>query len=260
MADDAVILERDGAVAILRLAEPETRNALSPAIKARFEAIVPGLVNDAAVRCILITGTGGAFCAGGDVRSLAEAQTPAAVRTRLARSYRWIEMLLDGETPVVTAVNGAAVGAGFGLAMLGDVILAADDAWFMGGFGMIGVTADYALGRTLPRAVGAVRAKDILMTGRRVDAEEAGRIGMVSRVLRATDLRAEALALAHVLAAGPTVALGLTKKLVAAGYEGSASAYLQNEGFAQATAFGTQDHREGVDAFLDRRRPVFQGR
>jgi 2-(1,2-epoxy-1,2-dihydrophenyl)acetyl-CoA isomerase len=221
---------------------------------------VPGLVDDPETRCILITGTDGAFCAGGDIRSLVDPQSPAAVRARMARSYGWVAKLLDGETPVVTAVNGSAVGAGFGLALLGDIVLAADDAWFMAGFGMIGAAADYALGRTLPRAVGSVRAKDILMTGRRVDAVEAERIGLVSRLVPAERLAEEALGVARTLAAGPTVALGLTKRLIGAGYDGSVAAYLDSEGFAQATAFGTADHREGVDAFLAKRRPRFEGR
>ena len=152
-----------------------------------------------------------------------------------------------------------AEGAGFGLAMLGDIVVAADKAWFMGGFSVIAVAADYALGRTLPRAIGTVRAKDILLTGRKVEAAEAERIGMVSRLFPADKLFDEALAIAHGLAEGPTIALGLTKNLIGAGYDGSASAYLRAEGFAQATAFGSHDHREGVNAFLERRPPRYEG-
>lgn len=260
MSHEAVILERDGAVALLRLNQPDSRNALSAAIKASLEALVPGLVEDPAVRCILITGEGSAFSAGGDIGSLVDPMTPAQVRARMAKSYGWIEKLLEGGTPVITAINGPAVGAGFGLAMLGDIVLASDAAWFMGGFSTIGAAADYALGRTLPRAVGAPRAKDILLTGRKVDAAEAERIGLVSRLFPAATLIEEATAIARALADAPTIGLGLTKGLVNIGFEGSAASYLQAEGFAQATAFGSADHREGVEAFIAKRKPTFEGR
>jgi 2-(1,2-epoxy-1,2-dihydrophenyl)acetyl-CoA isomerase len=259
VADSVIQTVADG-VATLRLSEPDSRNALSPAIRGALESAVPALIADPAVRCLLITGTGRSFCAGGDLRSLGEPATPSATRMRLARSYVWLQALLDSEKPVVTAVNGVAVGAGFGLAMAGDLILAADDAVFMAGFPAIGVVADYGLGRTLPRAVGAVRAKDILLTGRKVDAAEALSIGMVSRVVPRDALDAQALTIARKLADGPTVALGLTKKLIDQGFDGSVGAYLDREGFAQATAFGTLDFQEGVAAFGDRRAPRFEGR
>jgi 2-(1,2-epoxy-1,2-dihydrophenyl)acetyl-CoA isomerase len=161
---EAVTLESSDGVAILRLNEPDSRNALSPSIKARLEGLVPALIDDPAVRCLLLTAEGDAFCAGGDVRSFVEPQAPAGARRRLSHSHAWIARLLEAEKPVVTAVNGPAIGAGFGLALLGDIVLASDRASFLGGFPVLGVAADYALALTLPRAIGAVRAKDILMT------------------------------------------------------------------------------------------------
>lgn len=257
---EAVILEQQEGVAVLRLNEPATRNAISPAIRERLEALMPAVMKDPQVRCVLITGRDGAFCAGGDIRSFAEPQTPAAARVRLGRSHAWIAQLLEGEKPVITAVNGPAVGAGLGLALLGDIVMAGESASFVAGFSLIGLGADYALGFTLPRAVGAVRAKDILMSGRQVSAREALDMGMVSRLLPDDVLDAAAIKLAQQLARGPTVGLGLTKTLVSAGPRCSVGEYLQLESFSQATAFATRDHAEGVRAFLAREKPTFEGR
>lgn len=254
-----VIVELEAAVATVRLNEPDRRNALSPAIRESLEREVPRLVNDPAVRCILVTGSGKSFCSGGDLRSLDPDATPYETRRRLAKSYAWLERLIAAEKPVIAAVNGPAVGAGFGLAMAADIVLAADAAWFLPGFASVGVVADYGLGYTLPRAIGSVRAKDILLTGRRVEAGEAAAIGMVTRVFPIEDLMDEAMLLARQLAAGPTVALGLTAALIDSGSAASIHDHLQAEGFAQASAFGTADFREGMDAFLTRRQPRFRG-
>lgn len=256
---DAVQMSRSGAVAIFQLNEAERRNALSPAIRAVLQTEIPVVLDDNSVRCMLITGTGRSFCAGGDIASLAEPMTRQQARDRMALSYDWIGRLLDSKVPVITAVNGPAVGAGLGLAMLGDIVLAARSAWFLAGFSMIGLAADYGLGRTLPRAVGAVRAKDILLNERRIDAAEAERIGMVARVFDDDALHDEALAMATRLAAGPTQAFGLTKQLVAGGFEGSVDQYLNREGDAQSLAFTTRDHRRGVAAFLAKDTPQFEG-
>jgi len=260
VSDEALRIEREGGIAVLRLCQPESRNALTAALREALEARLPALLAEQDVRCLLITGSGSTFSAGGDITSFLRPMSPGAVRARMARSHAWIEALLTAEKPVVTAVNGPAVGAGFGLAMLGDIVLAARRAWFMSGFSTIAVAADYALARTLPRAVGAIRAKDILFSGRRVEAEEAERIGLVARLVDDAMLETEALGVARQLAEGPTLALGLTKTLVAKGFELGTAAYLEAEGFAQATAFGSTDHREGVSAFLEKRKPRFEGR
>jgi 2-(1,2-epoxy-1,2-dihydrophenyl)acetyl-CoA isomerase len=256
-----VLVEIEGAVATIRLNEPESRNALSGAMRDILEERVPVLAVDDAVRCILITGEGRAFCAGGDIRTFAQQQSPSAIRKRIARSHAWIAALLTCEKPVVTAVNGAAVGAGFGLAMLGDIVIASERAWFMGGFNTIGVAADYALGRTLPRAVGAVRAKDIIMTGRKVEAQEAFQIGIASRLVPEATFHDEAMALARSLADAPTVGIGLTKSLVDAGFNHNVPGYLHLEAHAQGVTFNSQDHRAGVEAFLAKQPlPPFTGR
>src|SRR6266571_3355472 len=155
-----VLLTREGAVAIFTLNEPRTLNALSPAIKAGIEHELLPLLSDPEVRAIVITGEGRAFCAGGDIRAMDE-HRGVAVRERMRKSHRWLAALLSTEKPVVTAINGVAAGAGFSLALTGDIVVAARTARFKAGFPGIGAVPDLGLAYTLPRAVGMLRAKDI---------------------------------------------------------------------------------------------------
>ena len=253
---EAVVVERREDVAVIRLNQPQTMNALSAAIKRGLETAIAQLFADAAVRCIVITGTDKAFCAGGDITSMTDRSAPA-VRERVIQSHAWARMLLMGEKPVVAAVNGAAAGAGFSLAMMCDFVMVADGAFFQAGFPGIGAAPDLGLALTLPRAVGMLRAKDILMTNRRVSAQEAVDWGMARRVVPAESLFAEALALAQSLAAGPATSLGLTKHLLNQAY-GPIPDFLSEEAMTQAIAFGSDEFGEGVAAFLGKRKPQFR--
>lgn len=252
---DAILCERHGAVALLRLNRPKNRNALGPDIKAGLAATVPDLMSDPDIRCIVLTGVDEAFCSGGDLANMHDRRAPA-VRDRLAASHAWARLLLLGDTPVIAAVNGAAAGAGFSLAMLCDIVLVADGAYFQAGFPAIGAVPDLGLALTLPRAIGMARARELLLTNRRVGAEEAVALGLAVRRCRPADLLPEALDVASSIAAGPRLSLGLTKRLLNEAY-GSAERFLAEEGLAQAVAFGSDDFAEGVEAFLGRRRPAF---
>ncbi len=252
---DPVTLEREDRVAILRLNQPATRNALGPEIKAGMAKFVPELTGDAGVGCIVITGSGGAFCSGGDIKAM-NSRDPAAVLERMRHSYSWAYPLMVSEKPVVAAVNGVAAGAGFSLALMGDIILAGESATFRAGFPAIGAAPDLGIAFTLTRAIGAARAKDILMTNRVLTARDAEAMGLVSRVMADEVLMAEALKLAHQLAEGP-VSLSLTKELVNRAFTSSLAEFLEHEALTQAAAFGTADFAEGVAAFLEKRKPVF---
>lgn len=253
--EDAILVERKGHVAIVRLNREESRNALQPAIKAGLQTHIPELMADPAVRAVVITGTGKAFCAGGDIRDMQERGGPA-IRARLQRSHAWSEKILAGEKPVIAAVNGAAAGAGLSLAMLCDIVLASDTAFFKAGFPGLGAVPDLALAMTLPRAIGMARARDLLLTNRRVDPQEAMEMGIVSRVIPDGKVLEEAIKLAEELAEGPSVSLGLTKTMLNNAYS-HIDDYLAFEAMAQAIAFDSKEFAEGVSAFLEKRKARF---
>lgn len=259
--DSPVVWEQDGGLVILRLNRPDMMNAMSKDMKDALNVMVPKFFADPTCRCLMITGTGRAFCAGGDVRNMEGEQNAAEVRTRLTISHDgWARDILQGEKPVVMAVNGPAVGAGFGLALLADIILASESAFFMAGFASIGAAADMGLGATLPMAVGSLRAKEILFTQKRVKADEALQMGLANRVFEDATFDEEARAFAKSLADGPTVGIGLTKALIAAGSGLDMTSFLKMESVAQVVAFASEDRAEGAKAFLEKRKPEFKGR
>lgn len=257
---EELLLERDGGLAILRLNRPERLNAISPGVRARFEAEVPRLLAAPDVRAIMITGTGRAFCAGGDVGEMRRpAQDEASAVAGMSAYHGWLTALRCAEKLVICAVNGVAAGGGFGLAMIADVVVAADDAYFKAAFTDLGAAADYGLGFTLPLAVGSARAAEILYSDRRLPAREALEIGMIGRIFPAKDFAAEALAFGRRLARTPRGAQ-LTKRLLRHGEREAFAAYLGLEAQAQAEALNSEDFREGVAAFVGKRAPVFTGR
>ncbi|MBX3575455.1 MAG: enoyl-CoA hydratase/isomerase family protein [Mesorhizobium sp.] len=259
--NNVVITEKRDGLTILRLNQPEKMNALSLDIKAALGVFIPQFFSDQSARCLMITGTGSAFCAGGDIRNMTGDQPSAVVRARITGSHDgWARHLLQGEKPVVMAVNGAAAGAGFALAMLGDLVLASTSAYFLAGFASVGAVADMGLAATLPRAVGVTRAKEILFGNAKVTSARAEQIGMVNAVFPDADFEEKAIAYAMSLARGPTVGLGLTKTLIRQAYDADLSTLLQSEAAMQVIAFATEDRAEGAAAFLERRKPTFKGR
>ncbi|MCP9628880.1 enoyl-CoA hydratase-related protein [Rhodopseudomonas palustris] len=256
--DDAVIFERRDDVMIVRLNSPASRNALQPAVKHQLETRIPELLADASVRCLVITGTGPSFCAGGDISNMADRGAPQ-VRRRMQVTHNWAQRLLAAEKPVIAAVNGSAAGAGFSLALLCDIVLMSDQAYFRAAFPGLGAAPDLGLALTLPRAIGAMRAKDILLTNRRVDAAEAQALGIATRVVPADQLLDAAVALAAELAAGPATSLGLTKMLVNGAFA-PIEQFFALEAFAQGVAFGSDEFAEGVAAFLGKRKPDFKAK
>ena len=246
---------RDGPTLLLTLNTTERRNALSMALRAALIDALDRAEHDADLRAIVLTGAGGHFCAGGDISGM-NVSDLAAGRERFRVTHHLVRLMVHSAKPIIAAVEGFAVGAGLSLAVCCDTIVAAEDARFGTGFGRIGLIADLGLNHTLPHRVGMGRARQLLLYGEHIDAVAAERIGLVDHVVPPGTALAFARDRAQVLAAAAPLPLALTKRLLAEGLD----AALDQERDLQSTLFLTEDHREGRDAFLAKRKPVFRGR
>ena len=259
-----LLVDRDGAVATVRLNNPAKLNALSDTLTRELVDALAALKDDQEVRAVVLTGEGRAFCSGADLGGM-EQEYRGGGRARptdlLDDGYaKIVRLIVDSPKPVIAAVNGVAAGAGLSLALACDLRLASEAATFSMAFVRIGLVPDSGASYFLPRIVGAATALELSITGERIDAERALSIGLVSRVVPAESMPNEAATLAAELAALPTRAIGLTKQLLR-----DAASLLLDEALAlesrvQDEATRTDDHREGVLAFLDKRTPEFRGR
>lgn len=263
MTMDPVLLDVDDGVARLRLNRPTASNALDlPLLKALHDAILR-CHGDARVRALLLTGEGANFCGGGDVRDFAAKgeRLPEYLREATAYLQAAATGLLHLEVPVVTLVQGWATGGGgFGLVCASDLVFAAASARFMLGATRVGMAPDAGLSVTLPRLVGQRRAMEIALTNPVIDAPRALELGLVNRVVSDASLQDEGLALVRELAAGPTRALGATKRLLWAGLGASVEACLADEARTVSDLSGTADAREGLAAVIAKRPPRYTGR
>lgn len=268
--DDApVLLETAGAVATVTLNRAASMNSLDVAAKDALLAAVRAVAADPAVRAVVLTGSGRAFCVGQDLREFAAQRAPHSAGTPTAgqvfatvvEHYAPVsEALATMPKPVIAAVNGAAAGAGFSLALAADFRIASEKASFTPAFGAIGLSPDTGMSWYLPRIVGAARATEILMLGASIPAGEALAFGLVTSVVPAEDLAATAAELAARLAEGPTVAYAHVRRLLAYAATHTLADTLRLEHELIVAAGATADHADSVDAFLAKRKAEFRGR
>lgn len=273
-----VVADRRGAVLVCRLNRPEARNGLTGILLGEYLAVLEEARTDDAVRVVVTTGEGAAFSAGADMGDLASETARKGLNalmhenlgltTALSAADRTFDRLGVGretlaiknyDKPLIAAVNGAAAGGGFALAMLHDIRFASERATFTSAFVRIGLVAEMGLSYTLPRAIGLEAAMDVMYTGRSVGAEEARALGLVRRVVAHDRLMEEALAYADQIAAQAPIAVQFAKRALTRSLENTLGAQLELEWPYQVAAFDTDDAREGIAAFRERRPPRFSG-
>jgi enoyl-CoA hydratase/carnithine racemase len=253
---------KDG-IATLTLNRPERLNALGETLREDLLDGVARAADDAEVRVIVLTGAGKGFCSGGDVKAMNENKERGAGRPLLEKVApardRSVLALREAPKPVVAAVNGAAAGAGMNIALCCDIRLASTAAKFSQAFVKRGLHPDWGGTYFLPRVVGTARACELIWTGDVIDAHEALRLGIVSAVYPPEELMPATYALARKLADGPPIAIRLAKRAIYHNLEADLRKALEFETYAQNICFETEDAREGIRAFVEKRPPSFRG-
>lgn len=263
---DPILYEQDGHVVTLTLNRHDTRNAITG------DEMIDAIVNacerinaDHSVRVAILTGAGSAFSSGGNVKDMRDkagmfAGTPSQIRDGYRYGVQRIPLALDKlEVPIIAAVNGAAIGAGCDLAVMCDMRIASEKAFFAESFVKVGLIAGDGGGWLLPRVIGVSRANEMAFTGDRVDAQTALAWGLVSRVVAPDELLSAANELAQRIAVNPPTALRMTKQLIKDGEDSPLAQSLELAAGMQALAHQTQDHVEAVNAIIDKRPPKFTG-
>lgn len=242
-------------VATIMLNRPERRNAIDMATRDELNEASQWAVADSAVRAIVMTGAGGHFCAGGDVKSMdaGERMTAEAGRQRMRSAHVGIKALFESDKPVIAAVDDCAYGGGFGLALLADMVIATPAARFCMSFMKVGLVPDCGALYTLARSIDLHRAKALMFSAREVDAQTGLDWGFVNEVVPAADLQAHAHAIAQNLARDPSLALALTKHAMNQSQHSSFSTMLDVDANAQGMAFTSDDHRAAASDFAAKR-------
>jgi 2-(1,2-epoxy-1,2-dihydrophenyl)acetyl-CoA isomerase len=261
MRFENLTLEVKDGLARLTLNRPKAANSFNLDLTREFLEAATICADDSAIRAVLLTGAGRFFSAGGDLKNFAAAedQIPKLVAETADALHAAISKLARMNAPIVAAVNGPAAGAGMSLVCMTDIALAAESAIFAMAYTAAGLAPDGSSTYFLPRAVGMRRAKELILTNRRLSAAEAHAWGIVERVVPDDDLMAEAEKLARALASGPTLAFGAVKKLLLASQNAQLEDQLDAETSAIVSMTRTSDGREGVAAFREKRKPSFKG-
>ncbi|MDQ6773778.1 MAG: enoyl-CoA hydratase-related protein [Candidatus Dormibacteraeota bacterium] len=262
VATQVVTRSVENGVAWIRLNRPEKRNAVSSELRSALAASVRDSERDPETRVVVVIGNGGAFCAGADVTEFQQRpDAPAAVVEGIRGEYERILLgLRTMPKPTIAAVDGAAAGIGASIAVCCDLRYATTRAFFREAFVDIGLTVDGGISWLLPRLIGSARALEMFYTGSRLGAEEAERLGLVNHVVKPERLEATVRKAAEKIAAGPALALAAMKRSTNLGAATSLEDTIDFEFLLQGALMETEDHREGVAAFLEKRAPRFSGR
>lgn len=260
-----VLLQREGAVAVVRLNRPDAMNALDVATKEALLETLRAVARDETVRCVVLTGTGRAFCVGQDLKEhvqlMEHEQDAFALGATVTEHYNPIvELLTTMDKPVIAALNGVAAGAGASFAFAADLRILAESAGFNMAFTGIALSCDSGASFTLPRLVGTARAKELLLRPRTLSAQESLELGLATEVVPDAELESHVDDLATTLAAGPTKAYGAVRRAVAYSAAHPLTEALAHEAELMTSTGASADHRTAVAAFLAKEKPAFEGR
>ena len=262
---DPILFRLEGGLAWITLNRPEARNAINDEMRGALLDALARVAGDPAIRAAVLTGAGDGFCPGADLwggRRDAAGPPPAGATRALMKqnSQRLIRAVLDLEKPIVAAVNGVAAGMGAHLALACDLVVMAAEARLIEVFARRGIAIDSGGAFLLSRLVGLLKAKELVLLADDVSADEALRLGLCNKVVPRADLEAAARGWGERLARGPTLALGLSKRLLQRAYESGLETCLEEEALAQTLVAQSEDLQEGMRAFTERRKPEFKGR
>lgn len=260
---DHILAELESGILTLTLNRPERRNALSTEMSGGLARMLVRAEDDAGVRAIILTGAGGAFCAGGDVKGMAErsanADQGALVRAQQENQRATSGAIYRHSKPVIAAIPGPVAGAGLALALACDLRVMSDEAVFTTAFAGVGLTGDYGATWFLPNLVGTAKARELFLLPERASAEDALRLGLVNWLAPKASVMDKAREVAGRLAAGPTVAYGLIKANLNRAFDEELEPAMDIEAENIASARKTADHKEAASAFVEKRKPTFKG-
>lgn len=250
---ETIILEKENGLATLYLNRPDVLNAIDNKMRVELLRALEDIEADNGIRTLILTGKGPGFCAGGDVRAMGKSE-------RMINPHPIIRKIISLEKPVLAAVNGVAAGAGCSLALSADIIIASSKASFVLSFVRMGLIADWGGLYFLPRRVGLSKAKESMFTANRISSEEAERIGLINKVVPENEFEQSVKKFAQQILRGAPIALGMIKRILNVSQSSEIETVLNLEYQAQTICRGTEDHKEGIAAFKEKREPRFSGK
>ncbi|WP_426437866.1 enoyl-CoA hydratase [Bradyrhizobium genosp. P] len=263
MSDNQMVLQSlDQGLLTITMNRPDRRNALNPDMTRGLVDAARRAQDDTEVRAVLIRGAGGTFCVGGDVKSMAEGRAPMSFEAKMANLRRGMEVsriLHQMPKPVVAQLDGAAAGAGLSIALSCDLRVASASCKITTAFAKVGFSGDYGGTYFLTRMLGSAKARELYLMSPVLSAQEAYNLGMVTKVVPDADIETETLELARSLAQGPSVALGYIKRNINNAETMTLEACFDGEAIHHSRAGETADHKEAAKAFVEKRKPTFQG-
>jgi 2-(1,2-epoxy-1,2-dihydrophenyl)acetyl-CoA isomerase len=263
MSTDIVLQHLEDGLLTITMNRPDRRNALNPEMTKGLVEAATRAVEDSAVRAVLLKGAGGTFCVGGDVKSMAEGKAPLAFEAKVSTLRERMEVsriLHLMPKPVVAQIDGAAAGAGLSMALACDLRVASESAKITTAFAKVGLSGDYGGTYFLTQLLGSAKARELYLISPVLTAKEALDLGMVTKVVADSEIDAAARELAMSLAQGPTVTLGYIKRNINNAETSSLEACLDAEAVHHSRCSETADHKEAAKAFVEKRKPVFQGK